>query len=125
MRRVDPIRLAIVNDYELVVRGLAALIECDDRFAVVDISTEDQVDARADIALYDTFGAADPDFLSAERLLAERCVERVAVFTWSFDQAHIDRATEVGVSGFLSKSLTAQDLADALCRIRAGEFVVS
>lgn len=125
MHAVDPIRLAIVNDYELVVRGLAGLIESDDRFAVVDISTEDEIDARADIALYDTFGAADPDYASAERLLSDQFVERVAVFTWSFDQAHIDRATEIGVSGFLSKALTAQDLAESLCRIHDGEFVVS
>ena len=60
-----PIRLAIVNDYEIVVRGLAALIESDDRFAVVDIAVDDSVETHADIALYDTFGAADPDFASA------------------------------------------------------------
>lgn len=119
------IRLAIVNDYELVVRGLAALVEGDDRFGVVDISTDDQVDAIADIALYDTFGAADPDLHSVERLLAAANVVRVAVFTWSFDERHVDHAMEIGASGFLSKALAACDLADALHRIHNGEIVVS
>lgn len=120
-----PIRLAIVNDYEIVVRGLAALIESDDRFAVVDIAVDDSVETHADIALYDTFGAADPDFASARRLLDGGSVSRVAVFTWSFDETHIERATKAGVAGFLSKSLTSRELADALCRIHDGEFVAS
>lgn len=122
---MDPIRLAIVNDYELVVRGLAALVEADDRFGVVDISTDDQVDAPADIALYDTFGAADPDLDSVRTLLSTRRVGRVAVFTWAFDQRHIDHALQIGASGFLSKALAASDLADALGRIHNGEIVVS
>ena len=122
---VAPIRLAIVNDYEIVVRGLAALIESDRRFAVVDITTDDSVDTHAEIALYDTFGAADPEFTAVRRLLDENSVDRVAVFTWSFDESHIERATKAGVSGFLSKALTSGELADALQRIDEGEFVVS
>lgn len=122
---MTPIRLAIVNDYEIVVRGLAALVDMDARFAVVDISVEDVLDTPADIALYDTFGAADPVFVSVQRLLQDGRVGRVAVFTWSFDDGHIERATRAGVSGFLAKSLTSQELADALERIHAGEFVVS
>ncbi|WP_436795569.1 LuxR C-terminal-related transcriptional regulator [Actinospongicola halichondriae] len=122
---MEPIRLAIVNDYELVVRGLAALVEGKDWLGVVDLSTDDQVDSRADIALYDTFGAADPDLESVRVLLSSGRVERVAVFTWAFDDEHIGNAMDIGASGFLSKSLAGDDLADALRRIHAGEIVVS
>lgn len=122
---MDPIRLAIVNDYELVVRGLAALLDEDDRFVVVDVSIDDEVDAPADIALYDTFGAADPTFDSVTRLLAEARVRRVVVFTWAFDRAHVDRAIGVGASGFLSKSLSSGDLRDSLIRVHGGAVVIS
>lgn len=122
---MDPIRVAIVNDYEIVVRGLAAVVECDDRLSVVDVSTDDDVEANADIALYDTFGVVDPDFIAVRELLADPRIGRVAVFTWNFDHTHRRRAIEVGVSGFLSKSLSAEELAGALHRIHAGELVVS
>ncbi len=120
-----PIRLALVNDYELVVEGLAALLERDDRFLVVDITTDDHVNAPADVALYDTFGAADPDFDTVRSMLADSRVTKTVVFTWAFDRDQIDKALDLGVAGYLSKALPADDLGATLHRIHLGETVVS
>ena len=54
-----PIRIAIVNDYELVVAGLAAaLAPYADEVAVVELEVESPVVCDVDVVLYDTFGSA-------------------------------------------------------------------
>ena len=58
MRAVTgPVRLAIVNDYEIVVSGLAAMLEGHrDRVHVVEINAQTPVLSDVDVVLVDTFG---------------------------------------------------------------------
>jgi NarL family two-component system response regulator LiaR len=53
-----PIRVALTNDFELVVAGLAHMLQgFDDRIAVLDPAVHgDTVDRQVDVALFDTFG---------------------------------------------------------------------
>ena len=51
-----PIRISIVNDYEVIVRGLAAMLApFGDRVTVVETEAGGLPDLPADIALFDTF----------------------------------------------------------------------
>src|SRR5919107_390582 len=51
-----PIRFAIIDDYEVVVRGLAHMLtSVSDDFAVVELDSRVPVEDEVDIALYDTF----------------------------------------------------------------------
>lgn len=119
------IRLAILNDYEIVVLGLADLLGAHEDFEIVEISTEDTVDSDVDVALYDTFGSVDDELDLVTSMVGDAHVGSVVVFTWEFDQVMIDRALSAGATGVLSKSLTADDLVDSIRRIHAGEVVVS
>ena len=54
--RPPPVTLALVNDYEVVVQGLAKMLEpFDGRVQIVELSASAPSRAPADIALYDTF----------------------------------------------------------------------
>lgn len=122
----DRIRLAIVDDYEIVVLGLGALLRTEDDIDVVELSADGTVDRRdLDIVLYDTFGAADPDLCMVRSMIDDRHVAKVVVYTWNFDDRQIRRALDLGVCGYLSKSLNRDDLVAALRRVQAGEVVVS
>ncbi len=122
---MSAIRLAILNDYEIVVVGLARLLHEFDDFEIVDISVDDTVDGSVDVVLYDTFGSADTHHVAIRSLVDDPTVGHVAVFTWNFEPTAVQRCIDDGVSGYLSKRLSAPDLADALRRIHRGEQVMS
>ena len=52
-----PIRVAIVNDYEIVVAGVAAMLApYRDRVNIVELDSGLPVVSDVDVILYDTFG---------------------------------------------------------------------
>lgn len=121
-----PLRLALVDDYEVVLIGVAHLFDrYRDRVEVVEIDASEPVTSNVDIALYDTFAQGEADDPNLDVLLANPYATRVAVYTWVFHPELIDHALRHGAVGYLSKTLTAAQLVDALERIHAGEIVVS
>lgn len=121
-----PIRLAIVDDYDVVVAGVARMFEDHaDRVVVADLAADEPVTVEVDVALFDTFAQAEADAPDLDVVLANPLARRVAVYTWVFDDALIDTALAKGVRGYLSKTLPAEQLVDAIERIHDGELVVS
>ncbi|WP_210649652.1 response regulator transcription factor [Nocardioides sp. SYSU D00065] len=120
------IRIALVNDDEVVVRGLEAMMRSyTHRVEVVPLVSGTPLGQPVDVALYDTFGMGLANDSAVRRLVEDPKVRRVAVYTWNF-QPWLTRDTlEQGVRGYLSKSLPAARLVDALAAISAGEVVVS
>lgn len=124
--RKPPIRVALVNDYEVVVTGLMHMFtNYADRIEVVKLIANREVRERVDIAMYDSFGQTTPEPESIDRVLRNPLVRRTVVYTWNFQPALIDRATLAGASGYLSKTLAARELVDALELVHAGKVVVS
>ena len=119
------IRFAIIDDYEVVVRGLANMLtSVSEDFVVVELDSRVPVEQDVDIALYDTFAQTQAGGPHVAELMENPHVQRVVVYSWNLQQRLIDAALEQGVAGYLSKGLSSQELADALHRIHAGEVVV-
>jgi DNA-binding NarL/FixJ family response regulator len=120
-----PLRLAIVNDYEVVVRGLQSMLRpYADRVEVVELATSTSVVEPVDVALYDTFTATQVSASDVDKLLVNEYVQAVATYTWNMHPDLIAAAQRKGVVGYLGKSLAAEDLVDALERIAGGETVI-
>ena len=120
------IRLAIVDDYEVVVRGLADMLHsATDEIEVVELDAQLPVSAKVDIALYDTFAQGPGDSPKVEELIGNPQVDRVAIYTWNLDERLSKSALDLGVSAYLSKTLSADELVAALCAVHRGEKVVS
>ena len=121
-----PLRVTILNDYELVVAGFEGMLAAySDRVDVVRTAAGRPLTQRVDIALYDSFGQNPCDRDSIALILKSPLVKRSVVYTWNFHPALIDRATQDGASGYLSKALTAGELVDALEQVHAGHVVLS
>jgi DNA-binding NarL/FixJ family response regulator len=119
-----PISVAAVNDYELVVDGLAALLShFPDKLEVRDqIIIGEPLAAPVEVALYDTYGRADAtEALRELRTYPE--VSKIAMFTLDVVPELVRQAREAGADGVLSKRLTGEQIADAIVRIAGGEFV--
>lgn len=121
-----PIRVAIVNDDEVVVRGLDAMMRHHGhQVQVVQIVAGKPVTAPVDVALYDTFGMGQGNGVEVKRLIDNPFIKHVAVYTWNFQPWLTRDAMAQGVTGYLSKSLTATRLVQALVAVASGKVVVS
>jgi two-component system, NarL family, response regulator LiaR len=118
-----PVRIAIANDYEIVVAGVAALLSrFGDRIQVVELNANTQVASEVDVVLYDTFGQVQGDGFDLDDLVRGSGA-KVAVFSWNVQSELVERALARGVRGYLSKALTAEEIVLGLEAIHRGEVV--
>ncbi|GAA1808084.1 response regulator transcription factor [Nocardioides hankookensis] len=119
-----PIRIAVVNDYELVVLGVAsALAPYGDRIEVVELDSQLPLLSSVDILLYDTFGQAQGDAIDLDALGASSS-RRVVIFSWNTDPHLVERALDAGADGYVSKAIGADELVTLLERVHRGEVVL-
>lgn len=129
-----PVRLAVVDDYEIVRAGITAMLEpYAARVRVVEVAAADLDQEDVDVVLYDTDTQTQGTRVSLEVLLGRTPVAadrapgqrppRVVVFSWNVDPARVDTALRRGAAGYLSKGLTAVDLVTAVEQVQAGERV--
>jgi DNA-binding NarL/FixJ family response regulator len=122
MRSQDPVRIAVVNDYDVVVQGVARMFEpLKDRIHVVEVSTNQPGVEHVDIALVDSFAQTR----DINEVLGEANATRYVFYSWSLEPDLIETWARFGVVGFLDKRLRAEELADALERIHQGESGVT
>ncbi len=121
---VAPIRVAIVNDYEIVVAGVAAVLKrFKDRVEVVEINADTAVVSDVDVILYDTFGQAQGDGVDL-RDLVRSTDARVVVFSWNVQPQLVEETMVRGAAGYLAKSLSGEDLVAGIERVHHGGTVV-
>ncbi|WP_134740940.1 response regulator transcription factor [Nocardioides sp. 503] len=120
-----PIRLAIVNDYEIVVHGVAAVLEpYRDRVEVVELDSRLPVISDVDVLLYDTFGQVQGDAVDIDQLVSGG-EARIVIFTWNVQPELVDRALSRGAAGYLSKGISAEDLVKGIEAVHAGETITA
>jgi DNA-binding NarL/FixJ family response regulator len=121
-----PITVALVDDYDVVVMGVANMFDqYRDRVIVAELDSNEAVEDVVDIALYDSFAQAESDHEDISVLVANPRARRVVVYTWNFHPDLIRSAREKGAHGYLSKTLPARELIAALEAVHAGETVIS
>jgi DNA-binding NarL/FixJ family response regulator len=117
-----PIRLAIVDDYAVVITGVAAFL-ADERIDVVETGASLPVVSDVDIVLYDTFGQVQGDGIDLEDFVRDSGA-KVVIYSWNLQPELVARSVEAGASGYLSKVLTGPEIVRALERIMGGEIVI-
>lgn len=129
MRRVDVherIRVALVNDYELVVQGMEAMLRpFRDRIRVVELDVKHNPDYAVDVALFDTYGNARLGLDRVASLVRDPLVRSVAIYTWKLTADQLHAATSAGADGVLAKSMPPEALAAALLQVANGHEFVS
>lgn len=74
--------LAVVNDYEVVVRGLAAMLgRYRDRLAIMELDATTTVGTPVDLALYDSFAATQSDRPQVHELAQHPLVGTLVVYS--------------------------------------------
>jgi DNA-binding NarL/FixJ family response regulator len=121
-----PITIALVDDYDVVVKGVANMLEpYRDRVVIAELDSTMPVKDAVDIVLYDSFAQPESDHEEIGVLVANPRASRVVVYTWNFHPELVESARQHGAHGYLSKTLPARELVAALEAVHAGDVVVS
>ncbi len=116
------IRLAIVDDYAVVVAGVASFL-AKERIDVVETGASEPVISDVDIVLFDTFGQEAGRSISLGDFVRDSGA-KVVIYSWNLQPQLIKEALSQGASGYLSKVLTGPEIVRALERVMRGELVV-
>ena len=120
------VQIAVVDDYDVVLLGVARMLDgYRDRMRVVEIDANEAVENVVDIVLYDSFAQPESNQQEIAVLVGNPRAHRVVVYTWNFHPDLIDNALRQGAHAYLSKTLTARELVQALEAVHTGEVVVS
>ena len=118
-----PLRLAIVDDYAVVVAGVASFLMAE-RIDVVETGASEPVISDVDIVLFDTFGQVQGTGIDLEDFVRDGGGAKVVIYSWNLNRELIEQAIAGGASGYLSKVLTGPAIVAALERIMSGEIVI-
>jgi len=118
------LKVALVNDYEIIVRGLHAMLEpFADRVLIVEHEVGGTPQRCADIALFDTFAGRRDAIRRAAAMAREGRVDHIVLYTWDASDAFLDQARDAGVAAVILKSTAGADLVEALERVAQGDDV--
>ncbi|MGB3764542.1 MAG: response regulator transcription factor [Ornithinimicrobium sp.] len=120
-----PVRVAVANDYPLLIAGTARALESyPAHVTVVEYASRTPVKRQVDVVLFDTFAEAPGVAEVRTRLFSGSASSRVLVFTWHTDPVMVRAALSAGAAGVVSKTVTAAALVEAVLRVHRGEQVV-
>jgi NarL family two-component system response regulator LiaR len=117
-----PLRLAIVDDYAVVIAGVASFLAAE-RIEVVETGASQPVISDVDIVLYDTFAQVQGSGIDLEDFVRDSGA-KVVVYSWNLERRLIEQAIAAGARGYLSKVLTGPEIVAALERVMRGEIVI-
>lgn len=124
-----PIRVVVVDDHpvwrdgvrgDLERSGIAVVVgEAADGGEAVDVTLAEM----PDVVLMDLRMPTVPGVEAIARIAESAPHVRVLVLSASGEEADVLEAVKVGASGYLLKSSTSREIADAVSRVHAGEPV--
>ena len=120
-----PIQVALVNDYEIVLEGLRALLKpCEREIHVVELDVRKAPRRRVDLTLLDTYGEVESLGDRVRTLAADPGNGIIVLFSFSDHPQAVRRAMRAGAQGFISKAVSAQQITDGIVAAARGERVV-
>lgn len=113
--------VAVINDHELIVRGVAAMLAPFAHLVeIVELDADLPVVRTVDVALYDTFTRTSLKGADLDELVENPQVGRVVLYTWALTPELIASARARGVHAAIPKGLGADRLAEALTQVHEG-----
>jgi DNA-binding NarL/FixJ family response regulator len=127
----EPIRLLLVDDHQMVLDGLRAMLRPHAADVEVVAATTDPaearrlvVDSRPDVALIDIRMRSMSGLELCAELLRLAPEVKVVLLTVYDDEQYLYEGLRAGAKGYLTKQVVAEELLDHVRRVLDGEIVV-
>lgn len=112
------IRVALSNDYEVVLHGVTAMLAGHaDRVEVVICTTAVKIPTDVDVILYDTFGRLPRHDEKLRDIITSNSAQ-VVVYSW--ESYPLGDARSSGAAGYIHKGLGGEELVEAITAIHEG-----
>jgi DNA-binding NarL/FixJ family response regulator len=128
---LEPIRLVVADDHEVIRSGFGALLDGEPDFTVVGTAADGTEavrvcrEARPDVVIMDIRMPRTDGIEATRQLMLSDPRPKVLIIT-TFDlDDYVFEALRVGASGFLLKDVTAERLFEAVRVIAAGEALLA
>jgi two-component system, NarL family, response regulator LiaR len=122
----ESIRVALVNDYEIVLEGLRGLLRpYAPGIRVVELDVNTTPDRTVDVTFFDTYGETAALRDRVRELASDAANGAVIVFSFSNDAALANSAMRAGAQGFISKASPATQIVEGIRAAARGERVMS
>lgn len=122
---LKPIRVALVNDYEIVLVGLRGLLRTGEpEIKVVEIDLQVGPRQRVDVTLLDTYGELEPLGERVRSLGSDPSNGAIVVFSFSDRPEAVGHAIQAGAQGFISKAAPRQQIIEGIAAAARGERIV-
>jgi len=125
------LRLVLVDDHEMVLRGLDAMLgHFADEVQIVDMATSAAAALRAvaagqpDVVLCDVRIGKESGLDLCRQITTQHPSVKVVVLTVYDDEHYLFQALRVGASGYILKRIDGAELVRHLRRVREGETVI-
>jgi NarL family two-component system response regulator LiaR len=121
----ETIRVALVNDYEIVLEGLRAFFrKYEPEIRVVELKVKAKPKRSVDVTLFDTYGEAEAMRQRARDLASDPSNGAIIVFSFSDDVALAHSLLRAGAQGFISKATPANQIVDGIRAAARGNRVL-
>lgn len=121
----NSIRVALVNDYMIVLEGLRALLRFSEpEIRVIEMDVRKGPRRGVDVTLFDTYGELENISERIRAMRADPTNGAVVVFSFSDQPQMVRRALRSGAQGFISKAVPRGQIVDGIRSAANGDRVV-
>jgi DNA-binding NarL/FixJ family response regulator len=126
-----PIRILLVDDHPLVRKGLRSILDVRSDITVVGEADtaaralEQAAQLKPDVVLLDIRMTGASGIAIIHRLKSELPGVKVSILTTYEEEAYLFEAIKEGADGYLLKTLSAEELVEAIQRLYAGENLMT
>lgn len=123
-------RVLMADDHALVREAVASYLSEREGFDVLHASTLQETldilsqDIRPEVVLLDLVMPGMDGMSSIQKVLAQCGTARLVIFSGSTNHSFVAQAIEIGVRGFLPKTMSLRSIGSALRMVRDGEVFV-
>ena len=119
------VRVALLDDYSIVIAGLQALLApYDDKLVVVDKTVGERPHRDVDVTLFDTYGERNSFEARVREVAADGRAGAIVVFSFSDQPTLVRRLLQAGAQGFISKTAPPELIVDGILAAARGERVM-
>jgi DNA-binding NarL/FixJ family response regulator len=120
-----PIRVALVNDYMIVLEGLRSLLKTSEpEIQVVEMDIRKRPKRGVDVTLLDTYGELDNLDDRVRSLGSDPDNGAIVVFSFSDHAQAVRHALTAGATAFISKAAHREQIIDGIKSAASGNRVV-
>jgi len=126
---VKKIRVLLVDDHKIIRQGIRRLLELDEGIEVVgeaetgEAALAEVATVAPDVVLMD-IRLSGMDGIEVTRQLKQACSEIKVIVLSSYTEDYVPEAIEAGALGYLLKSVSYEELSQAIRSVYAGQATI-